>query len=258
MYEIAQSIECEVSQWIPQNKDTWVFNVDDLKSQIKENTKLIVLNFPHNPTGNMLKMDAIKEIVIYAKEKGILIFSDEMYRFLNYDDVAMDSACDIADNVVSLFGMSKSYGLAGLRIGWLATQNHSLIEKFMRFKDYTTICSSAPSEILAIIGLRNGDSLVRRNRKLILDNLVLLDAFFSKYNDLFKWNRPVAGPIAFPELLLKKGVNEFCKEIVEKIGVMLLPSQVYSFSGNNFRIGFGRENMNEGLDVLDNYLMNKY
>jgi len=259
LYEVANSIGCKVSKWIPRQKDTWVFNIDDLRNLIRENTKLIVINFPHNPTGATITQTELEKIVDIAREKNIIIFSDEMYKFLEYNESnRISSTCDLYDNAVSLFGMSKSFGLAGLRIGWLTTKNSELFEKFATYKDYTTICSSAPSEILAIMALRKKSKILKRNLNIIQENLKLLDEFFREYSKLFEWHKPKAGPIGFPELKTNEKVSDFCLDLVNKKGVMLLPSSQYDYGGNNFRIGFARKNMPQALEQFKEYIRENY
>lgn len=256
LYEIAHSIGCEITKWIPNQENGWFFNISDLKKLIRENTRLIIINFPHNPTGASIAQSQLNEIINLAREKGIIIFSDEMYRYLEHnEEERLTSACDLYENAVSLFGMSKSFALAGLRIGWLTTKNLKLLDKFKVFKDYTTICSSAPSEILAIAALRAKNHIIKRNLDIIKGNLNLLDSFFLKYNKLFTWHKHKAGPIGFPSLTPEIQTDIFCKDLVEKKGVMLLPASVYDFDSNNFRIGFARKNMPEALNKMDEYLL---
>ena len=259
LYQIAHSLGCEVTNWIPEKKDGWHFNIDFLKSNIKKNTRLIVINFPHNPTGSMISKEDFSEILEIARKNDLYIFSDEMYRFLEYDQsIRLDSACEIYEKAVSLFGLSKTFALAGLRIGWLVTKNRNMMKKFASFKDYTTICNSAPAEILALAGLRSRDRIIQRNLKIIKENLKLLEKFFEKYTQIFSWNRPEAGTIGFPELLDKKSISEFCEDLIQKKGVALLPSDVYSYEGNHFRVGFGRKNMPEALGKLEDYLASDF
>ena len=259
LYEIASSLGCEVSKWIPKTQNGFVFNINDLKNLIRDNTKLIVINFPHNPTGAILAEHELKEVIEIAKQNNIIVFSDEMYRFLEYDrSHQTSSACDLYENAVSLFGMSKSFALAGLRIGWLTTKNNELLKKFSFYKDYTTICCSAPSEILAIMGLRAKQKILCRNLETISDNLRLLDVFFAEHSNIFEWHKPKAGPIAFPKLKLDIPIKKFCYDLVEKKGVMLLPSFVYDYESNNFRIGFARKNMPEALERLSQYVQVSY
>ncbi len=178
-----------------------------------------------------------------------------MYRFLEYDpNFELPSAADIYKNAVSLCGMSKSLSLPGLRIGWLTTQNKKIMNKLKKYRDYTTICSSAPSEILSIIGLKNRKKIVSENLKIIKSNLKLLDMFFKRHNTLFSWNKPQAGPVAFVELKSGQNVEDFCIQTVKNHGVMLLPASTFDFKGNFFRIGFGRKNMPSALKKFEKSL----
>jgi aspartate/methionine/tyrosine aminotransferase len=254
LYELAESIGATVTQWKPNNN--YEFDPSKLKELVASNTKLIVINFPHNPTGATLTVSQQDDIISIAKEQKIPIFSDEMYKFLEHDpSTRLEAMCDKYSHGISLFGMSKSFGLAGLRIGWLATQDKSLMEKFTTYKDYTTICSSAPSELLAIIALRAKSTILSRTLEIVNKNLSILDAFFEKYKDLFTWHKPNAGPIGFPQLR-KGSAFEFCEDLVAKKGVMILPSSVYGYEVQAFRIGFGRRNMPEALKLFEEYLTN--
>jgi aspartate/methionine/tyrosine aminotransferase len=193
-----------------------------------------------------------------ASRKGITLFSDEVYRDLEYEtSTKLPSACEINPTAISLGVMSKSYGLAGLRIGWIASHNRGVMEQMAELKDYTTICSSAPSEFLAEIAVRHRQQVIDRNRQIIKGNLILLDAFFQAHQDHFKWVRPAAGPIAFP-ILFGEDIESFCHQLVTEAGVLLLPGTLFHHPGNHFRIGFGRRNMPESLERLERFLAGKF
>ena len=172
-----------------------------------------------------------------------------MYRGLERNEAdRLPAACTLSARAVSLGVMSKTYGLAGLRIGWIATRNEPVRTRMASLKDYTTICSSAPSEFLAEVALRHGETIAARNRSLISSNLDLLDAFFDRHTDSFSWHRPQAGPIAFPRLL-HGDVESFCDQLAAAKSVLLLPGTVYADQGNHFRIGFGRKGPAGGASV---------
>ncbi|MDD3268368.1 MAG: aminotransferase class I/II-fold pyridoxal phosphate-dependent enzyme [Syntrophomonadaceae bacterium] len=253
--EVARSIGCEVSHWEMEEAKGWEPDLESLKHMIKPNTRAVIVNLPHNPTGYLLPRQNFSNLVEILRERNILLFSDEVYRLLEYHDLErLPAACDIYENAVSLGVMSKAYGLAGLRIGWVASRNPKIIRAMAAFKDYTTICNSAPSEFLAAIALKHSDSIVRRNQDIIKHNLLLLDDFFAQYSGLFSWVRPKAGPIAFPSLEWPGGVDAFCSDLNTASGVLLLPSSCFGFGNRNFRIGFGRKNMPEALEQLQNFL----
>lgn len=255
LYEIAKSIGCEISKWIMKEDNDWELDINFLKNNIRKNTKAIVINCPHNPTGYLMSKEKFDNIIEIAKKNDIYIFSDEVYRLLEYNDNnRLPNICDCYDKGISLGVMSKAFGLAGLRIGWIATKNKLLYKKIASFKNYTTICNSAPSEFLSILALRNKNTILKRNLEIIENNLKHLDQFFSRYNHLFGWVKPKAGCIAFPRIKFNKNVEEFCIDLFKKKSVLLLPSTIYNFGNKHFRIGFGRKSLAEGLKILEEYL----
>jgi aspartate/methionine/tyrosine aminotransferase len=255
LYEIAEGMECEVTKWLPEEENGWKFNIEFLKQNVKPTTKLIIVNFPHNPTGYLPTVEEYKEIINFAKERNIYVLSDEMYRYLELDESdRLPSACELYDKAVSLFGMSKTFGMAGARIGWLIIRDKQKYLEMATFKDYTTICSSAPSEILSLIALRSRKTIVERHLNRIKRNLTLLNEFFNRHQELFEWKRPKAGTIAFPKLIKGNSSLEFCQKVVKEAGIMILPSTVYDFDDKHFRVGFGRENMPEALSKFEEYL----
>lgn len=254
LYQIANSLGCTVTRWEPNEEDNWRFDPQFLEDQIKPNTKLIVINFPHNPTGYYPSKEDFEKIIEIAKKHNVYVFSDEMYRFLEFNaDDRVPSTVDVYDKAIVLFGMSKTFGLAGLRLGWLVTKDKKLFDEITNFKDYTTICGSAPSEILALVGLRAKNKIIAKNLEKIQKNLAIADDFMNRHNDLFNWIKPKAGTIAFPKLL-NGSSYEFCQKVVEQAGIMLLPSKVYGYDDNHFRVGFGRENFPEALGKLEEFL----
>lgn len=255
LYEVARSIGCEITKWTVEEEKDWELDLEFLKKNIKDNTKAIIINIPHNPTGYLMKKEKLNEIVKIAKEKNVFIFSDEVYRFLEYDEKErLSSICEIYENGISVGGMSKAFALPGLRICWTVTKNKEILSKMAAFKDYTTICCSAPSEFLSIIALRNKEQIFRRNLEIISSNLTILNKFFNRYQSLFSCVMPKAGTIALPKINFGVDVEKFCIDLIEKKGVFLLPSTLYDFGNKNFRIGFGRKNMSVSLEKLEEYL----
>ena len=254
LVEVARSIGCEVTLWKAAEENGWALDPEELQRSLKSNTRVIVVNTPHNPTGYLMPGDTFQEISRIAAENGIILFSDEVYRESEYRiEDRLPAACDLGAHTVSLGVMSKTYGLPGLRIGWIATQNEDVYKRMAVLKDYTTICNSAPSEFLAELALRHRTALVERTQKIISENLNVLDPFFDRYADRFAWQRPKAGAIGFPKLL-GEDVGVFCDSLVKTAGVLLLPGSVYDDPGNHLRIGFGRKNMQEAVGRLGDFL----
>ncbi|HVU11165.1 MAG TPA: aminotransferase class I/II-fold pyridoxal phosphate-dependent enzyme [Phototrophicaceae bacterium] len=259
LYSIAQANGCEVSLWLADESRGWSLDLDWLKDHLQPNTRAVIVNCPHNPTSYLMDAATQHEMIDLLRERNILFFSDEVYRGLEHDPaVRLPAACDLYGHATSLGVMSKTYGLAGLRIGWIATRDRALYEQMATFKDYTSICNSAPSEFLSIIALRQRDQIVARNLGIIRQNLDLLDAFFAVRTAQFEWKRPRAGSIAFPRIKFDADIEQFCLDLVERQGVMLLPSTCFFYGNQHFRIGYGRSNMPEALaqfgDYLDTYM----
>jgi aspartate/methionine/tyrosine aminotransferase len=258
-YQAAETVPasiCEVTGVALDPHNDWHLDLDKVRDALRPSTKLISINFPHNPTGKVIAHDTYHALISLAREQSIYIFSDEVYRLLERsDDIRLPQAADIYDRALSLNVMSKAYGLPGLRIGWIATRDRDVLSRMERAKHYLSICNSAPSEILAQIALKSRDNILDRNRRLIAENLGLLDTFFSDYPELFDWSVPDGGCIGYPRYTGSDGVETFCRNLVEQSGVLLLPASVYR-SGltptptDRFRIGYGRSNTAEGLAEL--------
>lgn len=262
-YQAAETIPgsiCDVTG-VPLDPDNdWNLDIDALKSAVRPNTKVISCNFPHNPTGKVASREVFDAIIEIAREGGIYVFSDEVYHLLERnDDIRLPQAADVYERALSLNVMSKTYGLPGLRIGWIATKDREALSNMERAKHYLSICNSGPSEVLSLIALRARERILARNRALIDENLVLINSFFDDYGDLFDWTVPDGGCIGYPRYNGADGVEAFCRDLVEKSGVLLLPASVYASALNDtpaehFRIGFGRANMEEGLSVMRQYV----
>jgi len=256
--EVARSMGCEISLWKAREENNWTLDMDELLRLIRKNTKLIVVNTPHNPTGFLMSRQDFNSLQDFVRRNNLLLFSDEVYRESEYDPAyRLPAACDEGEYAISLGVTSKTYGLAGLRIGWIATKNKKVYDRMASLKDYTTICNSAPSEFLAEIAMRNHKYLAERNRDIIKHNLSVMDKFFLEHSNLFAWNRPKAGSMAFPRYL-SGDVESFCDELVRIAGVLLLPGSVYDDEENHLRLGLGRKNLPEAVGRLDEFLEKRY
>jgi aspartate/methionine/tyrosine aminotransferase len=278
LYELARSIGCDVSLWRPTEAEAWRFDPAELEALLRPDTKLVVWNFPHNPTGALPSHDDYARMVAAATAVGAWVFSDEMYRLLEpRDEARLPAAIDRYDKAMSLSGMSKAFGLAGLRIGWVVTHDERLLARMKTLKDYTTICSSAPSEVLALMALRSRGAILAGNRERVRRNQEAAGAFFARHARQMTWIPPQAGTVCFPRLAAGGGADDgtaetagvpaavagthgaggaeaFCARVLRDTEVLLLPSTVYNFGDSHFRLGLGRDDFEAGLQVLDDYL----
>ncbi len=256
LYEIARAVGCAVSQWrLELDAEGWRLDLDRLERSLTDRTRLLVLNFPHNPTGYLPTRDDVDAVVEIARKHDLYIFCDEMYRLLEYDPAQrLPPICDRYEKGISLSGLSKAFALPGLRLGWLAMQGQALLTPWLTYKDYTTICNSAPSEVLGLIALRAREAIIDRNLALIRQNLIVAEQFFSGYRNHFAWIRPQGGSIAFPRWLGDTSVEQFCQDVLAQQNVMIVPGSIFDYPGDHFRVGLGRQNLAEALQRVDDYL----
>jgi aspartate/methionine/tyrosine aminotransferase len=245
LYEVARAAGADVTLHELREADGWALDVDRLRAAIRPTTRLVVVNAPHNPTGMLPSHDEWRALTELCAETGVHLLSDEVYRYLEFDPAdRLTAGADALERGVSLGVLSKSFALAGLRIGWLATRDRDLLARVAAFKDYTTICSSAPAEILGIVALRARQAVLERTYRIVGTNLPILDRFFADRADVFRWVRPRAGSIGFPRLTAPGvTIDAFAAELVEAEGVLLLPGSTFGHPGDHFRIGFGRTDL---------------
>jgi aspartate/methionine/tyrosine aminotransferase len=252
--EVARSTGAEVAPWRRRHEEGWAHDVDALAAQLRPNTRLIYINTPHNPTGTQMPADTFARVLDLARERSIVVLCDEVYRGLEHDaGTRLPAACDAYERALSLGTVSKAHGLPGLRLGWLASRDAELLARIRELKLYTTICCSAPSELLVALAMRHAAELVERNRGLVLRNLPLVEEFIERRSGMFQWSPPTAGPIGFPRVTGVDDVHAWCESIAERAGVLLLPGSVYEEPGH-VRIGFGRADLPAALARLDEHL----
>jgi aspartate/methionine/tyrosine aminotransferase len=238
----------------------WALDLDAVAAAIRPNTKVVSVSFPNNPTGAVLPPSDFAALAALCDEHGIHLFSDEVYRGLELDPRwTLPQAADLSPHALSLNVTSKSLGLPGLRIGWIACRDRAVRAALEKAKHYTTICNAAPSEILARIAIKARERILARNRDIIATNLPLFDAFFARYADLFEWQHPDGGCVAYPRYCGPGDVETLCRHLVEQAGVLLLPASIYRSEltptpADHFRIGVGRANPEPALDAFATWL----
>jgi len=250
----------QVSGVLLDEADGWRLDLDAVRAALRPSTRLLAVNFPNNPTGAVPDAATWAALVELCEERGIRLVADEVYRGLELEPArTLTQAADLSPTAVSVNVMSKSYGLPGLRVGWVACRDHALLERLERHKHYTSICNAGPSEFLAALALRHAPAVQARNRAIMEENLPVFDAFFARHRELFDWAPPEGGVVAFPRYRGPDGVETFCRELVETEGVLLLPASVYASQlvevpADRFRIGVGRRDPSFALDALDRFL----
>ncbi|UBU09180.1 aminotransferase class I/II-fold pyridoxal phosphate-dependent enzyme [Nonomuraea gerenzanensis] len=262
-YQAAETVPlslCEVTGVALDPDHGWALDLDAVEAALRPGTRVVSINFPNNPTGALIPAADLARLATMCQERGIHLFSDEVYRGLELDPArTLPQAADLSPTALSLNVTSKSLGLPGLRIGWIACRDRELRARLERAKHYTTICNSAPSEVLARIAIKARDRILERNRGIIAANLPRFEAFFTEFGDLFEWRAPDGGCVAFPRYLGRDGVEAFCTRLVEQAGVLLLPASIYRSQltdtpADRFRIGVGRADPGPALDAFAAHL----
>ncbi len=255
LLNLAQHVSGNINRWeVRAEESGWVFDVDDLAALVTAQTKLIVINFPHNPTGFLPDPDQLNAIVEIARSNGAWVFCDEMYRGLELNGFdTLPSMVTVAEQSLVLAGLSKVHGLPGLRSGWLVVRDKDLRAEILNWKFYTSICPPAPSEFLAQVALQAQEHILKRNRNLVERNVATANDFFQRWPSMFTWYAPQAGSIALVGLH-QPSADVFCHQLAQEAGVLLLPSTCLGYGDQHVRMGFGRTNFDEALRQFENYL----
>ncbi len=254
LYEVAQSVGCRVDFWQGNPDLGWGLEIDSLRSLLRPDTKLVVINTPHNPTGYEMPLEVYTELFELAEQRGFLVLSDEIYRGLELTPaVILPPAACMSDLGVSIGSMSKSFGMPGLRVGWLATWNARVLEALDNFQNYSNSFVSLSGEALAAIALRHREPIFERNRALIRSNLTALGEFFRRHIELFDWSPPLAGTVRFVRLL-RGSAEGFCEAMLHQASVQLASSQSFDYGDRHLRIGFGTRGVPAALEAVERFL----
>ena len=290
LMEIPAGLGAKVIPWqIRCEGEAWRLDIDALDGLLSSARRgpdspapLVILNMPHNPTGALISVEEFDHIIQVCRHHGAILFMDEVYRLLEYNEKdRLPAVCEVYENGISLSVLSKAWGLAGLRIGWLATKRRDILDKVAAIKDYNSICASAPSEQLALLAVGNTETIVSKNRSICAGNRVLFSQFFKAHEELFSWIPPKAGSVAFPSLkaapkragglsgisadisanvseaLAEQDTELFARILLAETGVLLLPGVHYAFDKAFFRIGLGRRSVPASLSIFDSWLRGK-
>lgn len=262
-YQMSESVPaeiCQVSAVALDKASGWSLSIDAVEAAIRPNTRLVSVNFPNNPTGAILPMEQWHELVSLCRHYGLWLFSDEVYRLIERDPSRrLPPVADFYEKGVSLGVVSKAYGLAGLRLGWLASQDSAVLRRAATVRQHLSGSGAVPSEVLANIAIKATERIVGRNRALAEGNLELLDRFMCRHSDVFDWVSPQGGVVAFPHYRGREGVQQFAEKLAESADILILPGSAFESTracvpADHFRIGFGRADLPEALDAFADYL----
>ncbi len=237
--------------------DGWSLDLDKVAAAIRPGTRVVCISFPNNPTGKILEADRFQALVALCRRHGIWLVSDEVYRLTERDPARrLPPAAEAYERGVSIGVLSKAYGLPGLRIGWVACRDAVLTGRVAAFRQYLSVCSAGPSEVLANIALKATEAITGRNRRLADANLALLQAMLARHPGLFAWTVPDGGVVGYVRYGGAEGAERFVLRMAETAGVLLLPASVFRsdlvpLPSDRFRIGFGHAGVPAGLAAME-------
>ncbi|KAI6844098.1 PLP-dependent transferase [Hortaea werneckii] len=269
LYAVPASLGADVDLWKASPQQSWIPSIEELKTMIKPNTKMIIINNPNNPSGAALKKDFLQQIVDVAAKHNIFVLSDETYRPLFHslpstDDDPPPSIVNMGyKNVVATGSLSKAFSLAGIRIGWLVSPNPDIIEWCAAVRHYTHITASQVDDQIATFALHPStkDPLIARNLRLARNNIKIMEDWVNRHADVASWVKPQAATTAFVKIERDgKPVHAawLCEKLYDVTGVMVLPGD--TCFGDRFkgyiRIGYVQETriLESGLKLLGDFL----
>lgn len=260
LYEVPRHIGFDVRLLPLRKENQFIPDLDELRSLVDSNTKVIVVNTPHNPTGQIYSEEIISGILKIAEESNAEVLADEHYRFINYSDAGiLPSLYGRSPRVIGAGSMIKCFGCVGLRAGWIIGPKQ-LIDDARDFKDYTTHTLCSINDYLAYVSLRNWKKIIPRHRGWALENIARFRRLVDKHSDFLGWTEPEGGLVAFPCFKDAKVENgeAFLNKLVEKRGVSMLPGEAFEMPGY-FRIGFGvkPEVFDEAMNHLSAFIENR-
>jgi len=236
-------------------ENNWQIDIVQLECIVNEKTKMIVINSPHNPTGSIVDSQSADKILLLAQKYQCYLLADDVSQAANHQNLALSHNYLNYDKSIIVAVMSKSFGLAGLRLGWVVTKNNELLKRLLVKKSYGSICCSVIDEQLSCWALRHRKKIIKKNNAIIQKNIDIFQAFIDRNKQCFKWIPPQAGMLAVVELLKEQAVIDWAKSLAEQSGVLILPCSLFGLSGNYFRLGLGQINFSQGVALLEKLLM---
>jgi len=252
LYSVAKARGATVKFWNMRMEDGYKPNLEELRSLIDRRTKLVVVNNPHNPTGTVLSQDDMRTILGWAEDEGFWVLSDEVYHGLAFEEgVVAEPARNLSPRAISVGSMSKTFGLSGLRLGWIVGPQE-ILNACWAWKDYTSISNSPVSDFLARLALRESGRVWQRNLKIARENLEVLEGWVDRMSRFVCYVRPRAGLVCFPRFTLPVSTEEFCLRAYHERGVLLVPGECFDVPGHiRFGIGGDPGTFSQGLDELE-------
>ncbi len=252
--DMAVTLGCKVKEVCMSEHNQWQLTIDDFAAQVSDKTKLIVINSPHNPTGHAIDSTLAEQILQLAMQYDCYLIADDVSQASNFKGLALSHRYLDYPKAFVVSVMSKSFGLAGLRVGWLINTDSSLLSALLAIKSYGSICCSAIDDHLALIAFKAQNEIIEKNNQLIVANIALFEQFVARHAPLFSWYPPQAGLLALVKVDLEQPIELWAKLVAQQTGLLLLPSSLFGLSGNYFRLGLGQKNFAKMLALCTEFI----
>lgn len=257
LYSIPESYGADVQILHLSKENNYLPDLEKLRRLVTPETKMICINNPNNPTGALMSEQMLREIVDIARSADAWILCDEVYRHLSQEDGWCPSIVDLYEKGISVSSMSKVFSLAGLRLGWIATHDMSVVKSCLSHRDYNLVSCGVFDEMLAAAALKHRDKLLERSRKIVRENLQILDDWVSSEPHV-SYVKPKAGTTALVYYDLDISSYEFCEEMYKKTGAFVTPGDCFEVP-HSMRIGYayGKQDLIDGLKAISEYIAMK-
>ena len=257
LYSIPESYGADVQILHLSKENNYLPDLEKLRRLVTPKTKMICINNPNNPTGALMSEQMLREIVEIARSADAWILCDEVYRHLSQEDGWCPSIVDLYEKGISVSSMSKVFSLAGLRLGWIATHDMSVVKSCLSHRDYNLVSCGVFDEMLAAVALKHRDKLLERSRKIVRENLQILDDWVGSEPHV-SYVKPKAGTTAVVYYDLDIPSYEFCEEMYKKTGAFVTPGDCFEVP-HSMRIGYayGKQDLIDGLKAISEYIAMK-
>ena len=256
IHSIPRSLGCEVIEWRADPERGWRLDLELLARNLGPRTRLVIVNFPHNPTGYVPTHEEFLALIELVRRHGTFLICDEVYQMLGSSSSrpTLPLVADVYERGISVGSLSKAFGLPGVRVGWLATRSAEVLASLSPGSDAHAANDNMLGHIMACSALRHADAILSRNRAIVDENRERLARFLDDHGERVSGHLPMAGPVAFPALRRAESSATLCERLLAQTGALLVPSAALQFGDRHFRIGLGRRSFHVGLDKLSRFL----
>ena len=253
-YSIPASLGASVDILPLRPENGFLPDLDELASLLRDNTRLVAINNPNNPTGALMDEAFLERLIEQARRVGAWVLCDEVYRGTDqHGDGSTASVADLYERGIATDSMSKSFSLAGLRLGWIAAPAE-VIERVAIHRDYNTISVGMLDDYFACLALEAKDAILGRSQRITRDNLALLDDWVSGEASI-DYVKPRSGTTALLRYDFDMSSRDFCVNLLQSTGVLMTPGSAMDMEGW-LRIGYANDTgiLQQGLDRVSSYL----